>query len=78
MVDNQKIGGILLESTLNGNQFKSIVAGVGINVNQTQFPADITGAVSLKLLTEETHDIRGCIKKLARCMDARYLPAKGP
>lgn len=47
-VDNRKIAGILLEGCLP----KYIVIGVGININQTDFPKDLNHpATSIKLLS---------------------------
>jgi BirA family biotin operon repressor/biotin-[acetyl-CoA-carboxylase] ligase len=49
LVDGRKIAGILLESRLDGTA--SVVAlGIGINVSQAVFPADLTGrATSIRL-----------------------------
>lgn len=49
--NQQKIGGILLESSLMGNIFEYVVAGIGINVNQDTFPSWLPNPVSLKLIT---------------------------
>ncbi|HOI29758.1 MAG TPA: biotin--[acetyl-CoA-carboxylase] ligase [Melioribacteraceae bacterium] len=38
LVDKKKISGILLESTSKGNKINKVVVGVGINVNQPNFP----------------------------------------
>lgn len=38
LVGKRKIAGILLESTSKGNKINRIVVGVGINVNQPNFP----------------------------------------
>ncbi|WP_353127756.1 biotin--[acetyl-CoA-carboxylase] ligase [Parapedobacter pyrenivorans] len=37
-IGDKKIGGILIENILKGNQWKSAIVGIGINVNQTLFP----------------------------------------
>ncbi|HPH88516.1 MAG TPA: biotin--[acetyl-CoA-carboxylase] ligase, partial [Chitinophagales bacterium] len=37
-VNNQKIAGILIENTISGMHLKHSVIGVGLNVNQEQFP----------------------------------------
>lgn len=46
-VNNQKIAGILIENTISGMHLKHSVIGVGLNVNQEQFPDGIN-ATSLK------------------------------
>lgn len=38
LVDKKKIAGILLDSTSKGNRINRIVLGIGINVNQSNFP----------------------------------------
>jgi BirA family biotin operon repressor/biotin-[acetyl-CoA-carboxylase] ligase len=53
----RKFAGILLESSLSGSELDYVVAGIGLNVNQMEFPPDIRDrATSLALLTGTTHD----------------------
>jgi BirA family biotin operon repressor/biotin-[acetyl-CoA-carboxylase] ligase len=47
-VDGKKIAGILIEHHIQGDKLKYSVAGVGINVNQTQFDPSLPNPVSLK------------------------------
>ncbi len=49
MYDNKKIGGILTQSNTKNELIKYIIIGIGINVNQLEFPGEIeTIATSLK------------------------------
>ena len=57
-VDWKKIAGILIEHHIEGEHIKHTIAGVGININQTVFDADIPNPTSLKLLTNRDFDIR--------------------
>ncbi len=53
-VGNKKIAGLLTESTFSGNKIDRLLVGIGLNVNQVDFPEglrDIAG--SLKLLIGE-------------------------
>lgn len=48
---NRKLGGILMETTVKGNQFNWAVAGIGINVLQKQFPDFLPNPVSMKQIS---------------------------
>ena len=43
-----KVAGILIENVLSGNIIKYSVIGIGLNVNQKQFPKSIENVTSLK------------------------------
>lgn len=47
----KKLGGTIIETTLRGNRVARCVLGMGINVNQTTFPADAPNPTSLSLIT---------------------------
>ncbi|MBP5217826.1 MAG: biotin--[acetyl-CoA-carboxylase] ligase [Bacteroidales bacterium] len=50
-VRNRKICGILVENTLNGTELSSSVVGIGLNVNQKDFPPQLVNPTSMFLLT---------------------------
>ncbi len=50
-VRNRKICGILIENTLNGAELSSSVVGIGLNVNQKDFPPQLVNPTSMYLLT---------------------------
>jgi len=50
-VEDKKIAGILIEHHIQGEKLNYSVAGIGINVNQTQFDPALPNPTSLKLLT---------------------------
>lgn len=51
-----KIAGILIENDLQDKQITNCVIGIGINVNQEQFPADLPNPVSLRGVTGSVQD----------------------
>lgn len=51
LVDGAKLCGILSEACFMGPEAAFVVTGTGINVNQCSFPAQLGGAVSLRMLT---------------------------
>lgn len=48
-VDDKKIAGILIQNSVQGNQITACVAGIGLNVNETDFPPELPNPTSLKL-----------------------------
>ncbi|MGH2623254.1 MAG: biotin--[acetyl-CoA-carboxylase] ligase, partial [Sphingobacterium sp.] len=46
MISNKKIGGILIENSLNRNTIRQSVVGIGINVNQLIFPESLQDSAS--------------------------------
>jgi len=50
-VGDRKIAGMLIETSVMGNNLQSAVAGIGLNLNQLIFTPSIPNPVSLKQLT---------------------------
>jgi len=51
LAEKDKLAGILIENIVSGNSIKQSVIGIGINVNQEQFPSTIGNVTSLKNVT---------------------------
>ena len=69
---DRKAGGILIENRLQGNDWQYAVAGIGININQTTFSADLINPVSLQQITGNTYDVVTMAKKLCSFIQARF------
>ncbi len=52
----KKICGMLIENDLIGRRIKNSVIGIGMNVNQERFPANLPNPVSLKQITGSEQD----------------------
>jgi BirA family biotin operon repressor/biotin-[acetyl-CoA-carboxylase] ligase len=57
-VAGKKICGILIESIIKNGVLNALIIGVGLNVNQENFPNDLPLAVSLKNLTGKDYDLQ--------------------
>jgi len=51
LINGQKVCGILCES-----KGRAVIAGIGLNLNQTSFPPELPDATSLFLLSGKSHD----------------------
>ena len=69
---DRKAGGILIENQLQGKEWKSSIAGMGLNINQTFFPDYLPNPVSLKQVTGKTFEIIPLAKDLCRCVNERW------
>jgi BirA family biotin operon repressor/biotin-[acetyl-CoA-carboxylase] ligase len=54
---NRKIAGILIEHTIMGNALKHSIAGIGINLNQVEFPTDLPNHEPKKFLENVCRNI---------------------
>ncbi len=55
--DGKKLCGLLIENALSGSSVQHSAIGIGMNINEDHFPAEIPNAISLRMLTGITHDI---------------------
>ena len=70
--NDSKAGGILIENVISGNIWQWSVIGIGININQIQFPKEISNAVSLKQITGKTYDVIKTAEQLYKCFLKRW------
>lgn len=71
IAENLKLGGILVENVLQKNKVKYCIAGIGLNVNQTDF--GILNATSLKLLTGQIYQPLEVIEIICKALEKYYL-----
>jgi birA, biotin-[acetyl-CoA-carboxylase] ligase region len=66
---DRKAGGILIENIIKGNNWKYAVAGIGLNINQTDFGELNARAVSLKQITGKSYDPLLLARELCSCIN---------
>ena len=74
IINDKKAGGILIENVIRGSRWAHSVIGLGLNVKQGSFPAELPYATSLKIatgndvnITKLRDDIRENILLAATC-----------
>ena len=70
---NKKVAGILIENSVSGNSLQQSIVGIGINVNQDKFSANLPNPTSLKLIAGKEFDLEECLAQLCSCIEKRYL-----
>jgi len=72
-IDGKKVAGILIEGHFDKSHDGFAVLGIGINVNQDQFPPELAGkAASLKMVAGHPLDRQKIASSILRNLDARY------
>jgi BirA family biotin operon repressor/biotin-[acetyl-CoA-carboxylase] ligase len=75
-VGGKKICGTLVSTRLQGTAIASAVCGIGLNVNQTEFPDWVPNPTSLSLLTGQTFELEPLLQQLLYCIEGRYRGLK--
>lgn len=75
-VDGKKICGTLVSTRLQGNQIASAVCGIGLNINQCEFPDWIPNPTSISLLTGQHYALEPLLQQLLGCIESRYTELK--
>ncbi|MDF7821481.1 biotin--[acetyl-CoA-carboxylase] ligase [Runella sp. MFBS21] len=70
-VGNQKLGGVLIENTLQSGRIESAIVGIGLNINQILFESE--RATSLRVLTSKEYSLAGLLPDLLSCLEKNYL-----
>jgi len=69
---DRKAGGILIENNFYGSQWQYAIAGIGININQTNFGDHLPNAVSLGQITGLHYDPARLARELCSALEIRY------
>ncbi|MBN8576632.1 MAG: biotin--[acetyl-CoA-carboxylase] ligase [Cytophagales bacterium] len=71
LVNEKKVCGILIESSLAGAKVQFVIAGVGLNINQTVFESP--RATSLQAQTEVAFNLNTELHALLLLLETRYV-----
>ena len=76
-VGNRKICGMLIENGLSEGMVAWSVIGIGINLNQTDFPGELVNPVSLKRITSRNYDPKTALERICELFEARLTALSG-
>ncbi|MBQ8703431.1 MAG: hypothetical protein IJ524_03520 [Bacteroidales bacterium] len=71
-VGGKKLCGTLVSTRLQGDTIASAVCGIGLNVNQREFPSWVPNPTSLSLLTGRLYELEPLLVRLLDCIEKRY------
>ena len=70
-VDKSKICGLLIELRTVDKWLNASIIGIGLNINQKNFPASLPNPVSLSLLTGKDYDVDKCLDEFLEIFYAK-------
>ena len=77
-VGDRKIAGMLIENKLEGQMIVRSIVGIGLNVNQTDFPADLPNPTSLSLQTGKKYDTEKTLEALLPFLEEAFSQSSTP
>lgn len=75
--NDMKLGGMLIENAIQGNQIKHSIIGIGLNINQENFPESVPNAASIKQILQRDYDLRQILSDICSHIEAWYLKLRG-
>jgi BirA family transcriptional regulator, biotin operon repressor / biotin---[acetyl-CoA-carboxylase] ligase len=73
LIDGKKLGGILTEMHAEPSQVRFVIVGIGVNVNQEKFPAELSSiATSLSKESGKVHSRLELLVRLLREFESDY------
>ena len=71
-VNAYKVAGLLIQNTIQGTSIQQSILGVGMNVNEDDFPTSLPGAKSMYGLTDSEYDIDEILRRLVAHLEGYY------
>lgn len=71
-VGDRKICGILIENILDGKRIRHSIIGIGLNLNEKDWPSDLPNPVSLGNITGKTYDTDTELELLTKKIRRRF------
>ena len=63
---------MLIENTLESGAITSSIVGIGLNVNQKDFPPQLVNPTSMSALTGESYNLRSELETLSGCLASSF------
>jgi BirA family biotin operon repressor/biotin-[acetyl-CoA-carboxylase] ligase len=79
LIESKKVSGILIETAIQSNSLQHAIIGIGVNINQLNFPEHLPNATSILAnnpLHTEPFEISRLLKNLSFFIEKYYLQLK--
>jgi BirA family transcriptional regulator, biotin operon repressor / biotin---[acetyl-CoA-carboxylase] ligase len=75
-IADEKIGGMLIENIIQGSQIKHSIIGIGLNINQCEFPPILRKVTSFSKILHADYDLTLIKNEICGSVEAKYLQLK--
>jgi BirA family biotin operon repressor/biotin-[acetyl-CoA-carboxylase] ligase len=72
LCNSGKVGGILIENSWQGNMIRHSIVGIGLNINQKEFPPFPYRAASMVTVRDGNYEVEEVMRGLSVCLERRY------
>jgi BirA family biotin operon repressor/biotin-[acetyl-CoA-carboxylase] ligase len=69
---NNKLGGMLIENTINGGKIATSIIGIGLNVNQVEFDENLPNPISLAMVSTLNFNLQDLSARLCQHLQKYY------
>jgi BirA family biotin operon repressor/biotin-[acetyl-CoA-carboxylase] ligase len=73
---SRKLGGILTEAQCQGQKLWDVIVGLGLNLNQLQFPTELPNPISLRQITGLNYKAEELFHKLCDALELQIFRAR--
>jgi BirA family transcriptional regulator, biotin operon repressor / biotin---[acetyl-CoA-carboxylase] ligase len=71
--NDRKLGGILIENIVHGSKIKHSVIGIGLNINQAEFPDWVPNPISVKQILQRDEEKAAILSDICSHIERWYL-----
>jgi len=71
-INEKKVCGILIQNSILGHSFDYVIAGIGLNVNQSSFKSSAPNPVSLSMISGINYSLDELLPEACQLLDKRY------
>ena len=75
-VGDKKVCGLLIQNTISGTYIQNSIIGIGLNVNQKQFPTELPNPTSLSLEAGKQFELEEVLSLVCLHLEQAYLQLK--
>jgi BirA family biotin operon repressor/biotin-[acetyl-CoA-carboxylase] ligase len=70
---DRKLGGMLIENMIQGGQMRNAIVGIGLNINQDNYPESAGSAISVRQILQRDYELKNILAEICNHIEGWYL-----